>query len=326
MVWTGRARIASYLAVPLIAVMLAACGSGTEPSSTVDSESGGASTQQSTPVAASTPSQQSSDSAESGSTADAGSVAELPADIKQRGYVNVGTFPDYPPGQFAEEGSNDLVGWNMDLAKALSDALGVEFRMNPTTFDSLIPGVIAKRYDLAMAEANITDERRKEVDFVTYLNNGLGLLVRKDSAVDTNDLQALCGRQVGTNRGASSIPLLEAASEKCQADDKKPITVTTYNQIAEAILAVTSNRVPVAAGDFQPISYAANQNPTVKLAGGESFNKVTAGIIFPKGSGLEAPIRDALNKLIEDGTYKSILQKWGVGSAAIDKAEILPAQ
>jgi polar amino acid transport system substrate-binding protein len=203
--------------------------------------------------------------------------------------------------------------------------LGIKFNMTPTTFDALIPGVLAKRFDFAMAEANITPERRKQVDFVSYLNNGLAILVPKDSDIKSTKLSDLCGLSVGTNRGASPIPLLEAASKECEANGKQAITVKTYNQIAEAILAVKSGRIPVAIGDQQPISYAAKQNATLRLAVGQGFNQTQAGIIFPKGSPMEKPVADALNNLIANGTYQKILDKWGVGSSAVDKAEILPA-
>lgn len=310
----SRTRRLSYLMVPAIALALAACG--TNPSS-----SGASSTSPSTSQSSASP----GNGATPFASLDKGIASGLPGDIAKQGYVDVGTFPNYSPGQFAEKGSNELVGWNIDLAKAMSEVLGVQFRMQPTTFDALIPGVISDRYAFAMAEANITSERRKTVDFVTYLNNGLGILVPKDSDLKSNDLTNMCGLKVGTNRGASPIPLLEEASKKCQADGKAAITVETYDQIAEAILAVKSNRIPVAVGDYQPLSYAANQNLGLRLTGSSGFNKVTAGIIFPKDSNLEKPVADALNKLITDGTYKKILDKWGVGSAAVDKAEILKA-
>lgn len=248
----------------------------------------------------------------------------LPDEIQSKGAIKTGTFGNFPPGQFVEEGSSELVGWNVDLADAIGHVLGVDIELEVTTFDALIPALQAGRYEMAMAEANITPERLEAVDFVSYFENSVALAVHTSSDIRAKAPSDLCGRTVGVNRGSSPIPGLEKASTECVDTDEEPITIKTYRDLSEAMLALASERIEVVTGDYAAVAYAASQQENLRLSAQEGYDEVTAGITFPKGSELIPPIEAAMNELIDSGEYEKILEKWNVSAGAVGRAEVNP--
>src|ERR1700744_5247255 len=70
-----------------------------------------------------------------------------------------------PPDDFMNE-KNEVVGWEIDILRAAAQSLGLELQVRPTTFDSLIPGLQAKRFDAAVGQMGVTTVREKVVDMI----------------------------------------------------------------------------------------------------------------------------------------------------------------
>ena len=87
----------------------------------------------------------------------------VPAEYQTNG-VNVAVFNDWPPDEFIEGG--ELKGWSVDMAKAMSEKLGVEFKLVGTSFDVIIPGLVSKRFDAGFSSFGVTEERLQSLDFV----------------------------------------------------------------------------------------------------------------------------------------------------------------
>ena len=73
---------------------------------------------------------------------------------------------------------NELVGFDIDFAEALAKELGVKVKFVPSAWDGIIPGLDAKRFDMILSSMNVTDERKKKVDFVEYFGVGQILAVK----------------------------------------------------------------------------------------------------------------------------------------------------
>ncbi|MGH3359893.1 MAG: transporter substrate-binding domain-containing protein, partial [Nocardioidaceae bacterium] len=140
-------------------------------------------------------------------------AAMLPEDIRDSGHITVSINPDVEPVKFLDADGN-IVGLNPDLLRAAGTVLGVEIDFQEGTFDSMVPGLASKRYDLI---ASIGDyvERQKQIDFIDYLKSGTGLLASTSVETEIESPKDLCGLAVGYTRGTSQQELVESAAKAC---------------------------------------------------------------------------------------------------------------
>jgi len=180
------------------------------------------------------------------------------------------------------------------------------------TFDSIIPGLAANRYDLGMSSFTVTKEREKTVDFVTYLTAGTSFFVKAQGGPNIQSLADLCGQSVAVERGTTQQADATAQGKKCKADGKPGVTVQVYPDQNGANLALSSGRADVVMADSPPASYAVEQsNGKLKLTG-KQYGTAAYGIAMPKGGGLAKPVQAALKDVMANGTYDRIFTYWGL--------------
>lgn len=110
-----------------------------------------------------------------------GDKKEAAAPAKAEKVLRVGTNPTFAPFEFQAKGSNDLTGFDIDLAKALGKQMGYKVELVNLGFDGLIPALSTGNIDLAVSGMSITEERKNAVDFCDpYYTSGLIVLVRPD--------------------------------------------------------------------------------------------------------------------------------------------------
>lgn len=241
----------------------------------------------------------------------------LPAEIRERGYITVAGDASYPPINSMDTDGKTMIGVDPDLAKALGEKLGVELRYENTAFDAIIPGLTGGKFDAAMSWMNDTEVRREVVDFVDYSSDGSSMFTPADSPHRPETLEDLCGLRVAVQKGSVQQNDAEKASEDCEAAGKKPVDLQVYPDQIAANLALSSGRADVSIADT-PVAAWQVQNSDGKFTlSGEAYGKVYHGVALPKGSELVKPFALAFKAIMEDGTYREILDKWGLGDAAI---------
>ena len=209
-----------------------------------------------------------------------------------------------------------------DLAKALAAVMGVKVKVVNTSFDGIIPGLAAGKFDVGMSSFTDTKERQKTVDFVTYFQAGTSFYVKANGGPTINSLADLCGHSVGVERGTTQADDATAQNGKCKSAGKSGVKVAVYPDQNAANLAISSGRQQVGMADSPVAAYIVKQsNGQFKLTG-KSYNTAPYGIAIPKGSGLPKPFLSALKILMSDGTYKAILTKWGIADGAITNPKI----
>ncbi|KFF97879.1 ABC transporter substrate-binding protein [Streptomyces europaeiscabiei] len=249
--------------------------------------------------------------------------AELPATLRQSGVLRIGSGIGVPPVAFSPEDGGPPRGVDIDVSEAVARVLGLKVERKHVSGASLITGLNAGRYELGTANLAVTEERKQALDFVLYITDGSGFAVRDDSELrKVDDLDQLCGLRVGTGTGTTFEADLQAASKQCAADDKKSIAISTYPDAAAHFLALRQGRVDVLMTTSSVLRYAATQQPGLRYL--NEIERKNIGLAVKKGSPLAEPLRDALNQLIEDGTYAKILKKWQLAPAAIEKAVVNP--
>lgn len=257
--------------------------------------------------------------------------SELPAPIQQAGHVVVlSDIPSPPYEMFASDDKRQITGVDYDLAQALGDQLGVDFEFVQTPFSGIIPALQAHQGDVIISQMSATRERAKVLDFVEYFNDGTGILVLKGNPEGIHGAADLCGKSVATQSGAQQVSFLQTQSADCTKSGKPEVTITALPTFPDTQLALRSGKVSAIVQDTGALSYAART-----IGGGNAFEVVSvpeqpAGYnAQPGGIGvlkdnrqLTNAIQKALQAIIADGTYAEVLNKYGLGSIAVDKAVI----
>jgi len=243
----------------------------------------------------------------------------LPQDVRDKGELVVGSDIAYAPVEYFDTDNKTAIGLDPDLAKALGDKLGVTFRFTNGTFDGLIPSLKSKRIDLIMSAMSDNKKRQAEIDFVDYFTVGTSIIVKKGNPKGIDSLDDLCGQTIAIQRGTTQDDVAEAQKKTCGA---KGMKILKFDTDPEALLQVKQGRAVADMNDFPVAAHTASQSSDYEVVG----EQIDAG---PYGIGVrktDTQLRDALQKamqaLIDDGTYATILKKWHVEAGAVTTATI----
>jgi polar amino acid transport system substrate-binding protein len=245
---------------------------------------------------------------------------EVPADIQAAGKLIVGTDASYAPNEYQDD-SGRIVGFDIDLFTAVAQELGLEVEFQNATFDTIVAGVAGGKYDVGVSSFTDTCEREKVVDFVDYFNAGTQWAAAAGTDFDPDDA---CGRKVAVQTGTvQDLDDLPARQGKCKADGKDEIEVLKFEGQADATTAVVLGQAEAMLADSPVTAYAVKQSEGELELVGDIYDAAPYGYAIPKDTpGLTLAIRDAVEALIEDGTYQEICERWGVEAGAVESVEI----
>jgi polar amino acid transport system substrate-binding protein len=249
-------------------------------------------------------------------------ASQVPADVKSSGELTVAADASYAPDEFFASDGKTVIGMDPDLAEAIAGVMGLKAVVSNQTFDSIIPGLAAGKYNLGMSSFTDTKDREKTVDFVTYATAGESFFVKADGGPNIQGLNDLCGHKVGAEKGTTEADDATAQSKKCTDAGKPAVEVSTFPDEAGVNVALSSGRVDVGFADTPVAHYAVKQSDGNFKSVGPSIANAPYGIAMAKDSGLPQPVLAAVKKLMADGTYKQILDYWGLGVISIDNPTI----
>jgi polar amino acid transport system substrate-binding protein len=175
-----------------------------------------------------------------------------------------------------------------------------------------------------MGASSFTDtkEREKTVDFVDYANVGESFYTKASGGTDISSIADICGKTVAVEKGTTEETDAQTQSGKCKKAGKPGVTVNTFPDQNGANLAVASGRAQLGFADSPVAAYAVKQsNGQFKLVG-TAYATAPYGLAMPKGNGLAPAVLAALKKLMADGTYKSIFDKWGLSESTTNSPKI----
>lgn len=217
------------------------------------------------------------------------------------------------------------MGEDVDFANAVAKVLGIELKTQQASFEAILPALDSGKYDLGVGNFGVTDERRRTIDFVTYINDGQGFATREDSKLTkVTDLKQLCGLNVATGAGTTFEATLEENKHLCTDAGDKAYQVQTYNEQGAIWSSLQQGRSDVVMSTINGLRYAVAHQSGVKFL--NEYHRLDVGFAFKKDTKLTPAFQAAVNKLIEDGTYARILKKWGTTGSAITKSEISPPE
>lgn len=223
--------------------------------------------------------------------------------------LRVGTDATFPPMEFVENGKR--TGFDVELVEAIAKTLGRPVEWVDIDFKGLIPGLISKRFDMAVSAIYITDERKKVVDFTEpYYAGGLVVMV-KDGNTSIQKPADLDGKKVSVQVGTKSVAFLTEKYPKVQrVEVEKNQEMFNLVDIGRADAAVTG----------KPAAYQYTRTRPGLRVLDEQLTTEEYGMALRKDTPeLTRAVNGAIAKLKADGTYDAIVKKWFSGSAAASK-------
>ncbi len=225
--------------------------------------------------------------------------------LKSRGEFILGLDDSFPPMGFRDD-SNEIVGFDIDLAKEVSSRLGVKFRAQPINWDSKEQELATGNVDCIWNGLTITEERKNALSFSKpYLKNAQVLVVRKNSGV--TKLADLAGKTIGLQAGSSAADALEEAVEF-------KASVKSVIEFKDNIMALNDLEIGGVDGvvmDLIVANYAiaTSGKPFVVLE--EQLSPEEYGIAFRKNDvKLTDAVQQTLEAMYADGTVEKISTKW----------------
>lgn len=226
--------------------------------------------------------------------------------IKEKGYFIVGLDDQFPPMGFRGQDSNEIVGFDIDLAKEAAKRLGVRVEFKPVAWDGIILSLDRGDIDVVWNGLTITEERQQKILFSKpYLNNRQIIMVRNDSAVKT--LADLKGKVVGLQRGSSS----EKALASNQSFSKSVKEVKKFETNTLALMDLESKRVDAVVIDEIVGRWSMAAKPGIYKVLDEDLGKELYGVGIRK---TDVTFKEELDKVLDqiknDKAGEDISKKW----------------
>ncbi len=228
------------------------------------------------------------------------------AEVKEAGKLVVATSPDFPPFESLE--GDKVVGIEVEILELICKELGVKLEIEQMDFDSVLIGIQAAKYDCGMSGITANDTRRKNMLFSeVYYVAAQSIVVKEDSSIASKaDLK---GKEISVQTGTT-------AEQGCKDEGFK---VQAFNANADAKAALTTGKVDAWVVDNLTAMQMVEEGDGLKILD-ENMTEEPYAFAFAFGSeDLVAEIDKILTKLIDDGTVKSIFEKYGEDYSAPKK-------
>ena len=281
-----KKRLFAAAVAAVMAVSLAACGGQTGTTTTTGS---------SEPASAET----SNTETDNADATTAGDTAGSTAATETNGTLVMATNAEFPPYEFHEGG--DIVGIDVEIAKAIAAEMGMSFEIEDIAFDSIIPAVQSGKADFGAAGMTVNEDRKMNVDFSDPYASATQVIIVKEGSEITGPAD-LEGKLIGVQQGTTGD--IYASDEF--GDDH----VERYNKGFEAVQALNQNKIDAVIIDGEPAKVFVSQNEGLKILD-EAYTEEEYAICVKKGNTeLLEGINAAIAKLEDSGELQAIVDKY----------------
>lgn len=208
------------------------------------------------------------------------------------------TNAEFPPYEFYE--GQDIVGIDVEIAKAIAESMGKELKVEDMAFDSIIPAILSGKADIGVAGMTVTEDRKASVDFTdTYVKASQVIIIKADNTeiASAADVE---GKSIGVQLGTTGDLYASDVTD----------TVERYNKGFEAVQALSQGKIDAVIIDDQVAKALAADNADVKVLD-EPFTEEEYAIAVKKGNTeLVEQINAALAELKENGKLQEIVDKY----------------
>jgi polar amino acid transport system substrate-binding protein len=254
-----------------------------------------------------------------------GSAAEIKVkpSVAKAGKLLMGSTLSYAPFEFRDE-NNNPTGIDVELAQRAAELMNVKLEIVEIPFVNSLPALASGRTDIAWASYTIREDRLKQVDFVVFMTAGSVLSATPEKAAEMQSKNDMCGKKIAILVGGSADFTLGKLSDECVAAGLKPIEKQVYPDVASFIQAVLNGRVDGRLDDSTASGYFEKTSGGKLVVVPNLYEPTPGGVAVPKGDKEAAEMmQSVLQAMIEDGSYKAIFEKYGMGASTIDEAYIV---
>ncbi|MCR4998307.1 MAG: amino acid ABC transporter substrate-binding protein [Lachnospiraceae bacterium] len=222
-------------------------------------------------------------------------------DIIANGYITFATEGTYAPYSYHND-ADELVGFDVEIARAVADKLGVEARFTETQWDGIIAGLDAGKYDAIANQVSITEERQQKYLFSTPYTYAYGAVVVNEANDDITSFEDLDGKDVA----------LTVTSNWAEVAESYGGSIVATNGFSESIQLVIQQKADATVNDNVTfLDFKANQpDAPVKIVATSDESTKSAILIRKEDAALQEAINGALAELEADGTLAEISEKY----------------
>ena len=249
--------------------------------------------------------------------------ASPPAGLLQSGQLSDCVDIEYSPMEYFSSASvtdpNQAVGFDVQGAKAVAKAWGVQLRIRNTGFDALIPDLTAGRCDIVWTALYVSEKRLAVADAVPYMATGQVIMVPKGNPKNIRSLDDLCGKKVSIQTGGLVEQRINDQSKSCTTAGKAAIQVAGYPKVADEFQQIVVGRVDAVWETDTAVSDWMLKNPGKYEVGYAMPKTDSYGVYFQKNKPeLKSGLADALRALKADGTLPSLARKYQIDPVTLD--------
>lgn len=226
-------------------------------------------------------------------------------DNQNKKVLVMGTSADFAPFEYIDSAKSDeIIGFDVDLANAVTKKMGYQLKIQDMEFNSLIPAVQAKKIDFAMAGITPNEERAKVVDFTdSYYDTQDFIITKKDTTFKSID--DLKGKKIG-----AQVSSIEEDTANAIKDKVKSVKVETRDRVPELIQEVKLGRLDaIVLEDIVAKNYV-KQNNDLKYSNIEGVENQKKAAAFSKDSKLVDEFNKAVKELDDAGEIDKMKAKW----------------
>ncbi|MDK2374560.1 transporter substrate-binding domain-containing protein [Serratia fonticola] len=254
-------------------------------------------------------------------------ISKIPADYR---FVELGTLTvaisalNSPPLALLASDNKTRIGSDPDIARLLADSLGLKLKLVPTAWEDWPLGITSGRYDVALVNIAVTEQRKTKFDFATYRADSLAFSVKSASEIQSISKPAdVAGLRVIVGSGTNQERILLGWNEQNQREGLKPAQPIYLTDDASGNLYIQSGRADVMFGPQSVAAYKAALTGQTRVVG-LGPKKAYVATTTKKGNGLVYALQAVLDAAIVQGQYQQVLARWGEQGEGVAASEVNP--
>lgn len=222
--------------------------------------------------------------------------------VQDAGEIVFATEGTYKPFSFHEGGAGALTGYDVDVATAVADKLGVKAKFEETQFDSIFAGLEAKRFDAVANQVTVNPARQKKYELSTPYTVSHGVVVTKDDNTEISSVEDLKGKTTAQSLTSNWYTLATESGAKVEA----------VEGWAQSVSLLKDGRVDAIVNDkLTVLDYFKNTPSSGLKIAATTKESSDSSFAFRKGSkALDEAVNTALKDLSADGTMTTLSEKY----------------
>ena len=230
--------------------------------------------------------------------------------IASAGEISVGTEAHYPPMEFLQDGK--IVGYGSDILQHVVSDLGVNLNQLELPWQGILPGILAKKFDMVATSVTITPERAAKYAFTRPIATYQTMIIRHDNDDSISEMNDMNGKVVGAELGSIQVTQLEAVDAELKAAGGSGFAeIKAFTSTDDMRLALASGQLDLATIPSIALGMMQKRRPGVfaqVLNIGEV--KLFAWVTHPDSLDLRDRLSEIILRLQQDGTLSELQMEW----------------